>query len=400
MFTTNVYNRARSPPVKEGNFEVQSRQSNADVRSVRSQSPPSEHVFRGNQRPQSPYVNGKKNNGYVSPHLASNVVFYDHSYGYVNDLPNDRLLSPVQNDRYNRNKVNYNNYQETPQVQTPPKEKNSEPVRNQLVQPRRLVSDDYSDKGQVTKVGERRQSYNQDLVSPKNAGETNKKAAGVPTSGRYNRNEGGNVRDDRSEASTIVSALSSTNYLCPKCFNRHLGGDRKTQCMIERERDIENERKIASYNQRRQEEEDARKMQEKARRVYEGKEIHDRLNQEYEAKLENRRSPKKSDGGTTLSKIFENEEEVRLRQSELGSFFRSTLKDQIRRNEYDKEMEKINKSLPYDTSLRVGEGYRNKFIESPQSVLATLRNQVEEKAYLQQREKDVRFIKRKVNNIV
>jgi len=378
MFTSNVFNRARSP-ASQVDYEAQSRQS--DVRSVRSQSPRENRVISNNQRPQSPYVNGKKAADYVAPHLSSNVVFYDHSYGYVNDMPNDRLLSPVQNDRFNRKKqVTY----AEPQAQTPPKEKNNEPVRNQsAIQPRRLGSGDY-EKEQYTKIGERRGSNRQEMTSPRNE-ETNKRAAGVST----RKNEEGNVRDDRSEASTIVSNLSSTAYLCPKCFNRHLGGDRKTQCMIERERDIANERKIASYNQRLQEDEDARRNKERARRVNEGKEIHDKLNQEYEAKLDYRRSPKKSEGGTTLSKIFENEEELRFRQSELGSFFRSTLKDQMRRNEYDREMEKFNNSKPYDTSLRVGEGYRNKYIESPQSVLATLKDQVEERAYLQAREKDL-----------
>mmetsp|Transcript_23255 Transcript_23255/g.20132 ORF Transcript_23255/g.20132 Transcript_23255/m.20132 type:complete len:230 (+) Transcript_23255:329-1018(+) len=53
----------------------------------------------------SPFKDGKRDPKYVNNSTLSNEVFYDHEYGYVNDLPNDRLLGPVKNDKFSAAKT-------------------------------------------------------------------------------------------------------------------------------------------------------------------------------------------------------------------------------------------------------------------------------------------------------
>jgi len=48
----------------------------------------------------APYEKGRKNEAFVNPSLVSSDVFYDYNYGYKNDLPNPRLLTPVRNDKF------------------------------------------------------------------------------------------------------------------------------------------------------------------------------------------------------------------------------------------------------------------------------------------------------------
>jgi len=48
----------------------------------------------------SPYIGPKRNSKFVHPNITSHEAFYEFDYGYKNDLPNPRLLSPVKNDRF------------------------------------------------------------------------------------------------------------------------------------------------------------------------------------------------------------------------------------------------------------------------------------------------------------
>ncbi len=53
-----------------------------------------------NYKHSSPYVAGRRNTTFYNPNLLSSDVFYDHDYSYKNDLPNDRMLSSVKNDKF------------------------------------------------------------------------------------------------------------------------------------------------------------------------------------------------------------------------------------------------------------------------------------------------------------
>jgi len=213
--------------------------------------------------------------------------------------------------------------------------------------------------------------------------------AGKSSGANYRGNaEDYNMRDDRSEASTVISTLSSTGYVCPKCYNKHLAGSRNAMCSAMREQDRHHENKITDMHMKYLEEQEAQKRQEKAKRIQNTKEMQKKIDADYEARREQRRSPPK-EKDTSFKNLFDRQEEMRQKQQMLKQAFGTHIKEQIKRNENGKEKEKQANSQIYDTSLKVGNGYHNKYLDDPASVKRTLQNQVEEKLIKQNREKQL-----------
>ena len=365
----------------------------------------------------SPYVAGKKNNTFVNPNLVSSNVFYDHSYGYKGDLPNDRLLSPVRNDRYSKqrqNEGNTNNEDRAPL--TPPKARRVDVsedrfTRAQGLGPRRLeTTDDYpSRKAQQRSVdsrlprekGEPRKNSGINIQDDQFRRNSRTNYPGLeentqplrPAGGtRGDRNETYSIRDDRSEASTVVSTLSSDGYVCPKCLNRHMADGRRSGCMASKREDQERERRIHDMNKQLFEEESAKKRNERARRVEDSRNVKEKLDNEYNSRLESRRSPAREQTGNNLNNLFGKQDEMKERQKAVSEMFRSHLKDQIRNRDEDKERERKANSQVYNTSLNVGSDFHNRYLDDPDTVRYKLKEQIEEKNYKEQREKEVNYL--------
>lgn len=205
--------------------------------------------------------------------------------------------------------------------------------------------------------------------------------------GRYkSRGQDYDNREDRSE----TSALSSANYICPNCLNRHLSEDQRNLCRKQREEDIERERRLTENNNRIVKEEEAQERFNRSRRAEEGHELKDKLDREYNEKLEYRRSPKKDGSGSGFQRMFDRQENLVQRQKELNQAFGASLQDQMRHQSHQKYLEKERNSSPYSTSLHVGEGYHNRYLDGRSSNLASeLKDQVEDRAYQQRREREL-----------
>jgi len=212
--------------------------------------------------------------------------------------------------------------------------------------------------------------------------------AGKPTGSNNGRQfDNQSVRDDVSEASTVMSTLSSTGYLCPKCLNKHMAGNKRAMCTFERDLDKEHEAKISNMHRKLFEEQEAKKRLERAKRLDDAQEMKKLLDERHDARREQRRSPPK-ERDTSLGKVFDRQEEMRQKQLVLKQVFGTHLKDQIRAKEDEKEREKQANSRMHDTSLRIGGGYFNKYLDDPSTVRAVIQNQVEEKFMNQARERE------------
>jgi len=392
----------------------------------------------------SPYIEGKRNPNYQNPNMRSSQVFYEHNYGYKNDLPNDRLLVPVKNDRYrkdyegsrtpnrgdrtptrdrtpNYRDITPNREERVPLTPTRSQRQNAgeerftrsspyspqyhyeeeyapsyQPVRNMDFErtqkqvetpirhsrknsaisetPQRNIDFDY-------KVKEEREPI---LRSRNERG-----AAGRPSGANLRRsNVEDSMRDDRSEASTVISTLSSAGYVCPKCLNRHMADQKHSRCTADRFVARESERRLATVNRQYLDEAEEKKKEARARRVEDSRLLQQQLQRAYLEKRDKRRWPEQ-ERVTTFDGIFNRQEEHNQLQKALGESFRVNLRDQIKYTEQEKEKEKRSNLKPYNTSLLVGEGYNNKFLESQQTVKATLKDQVEEKMYNRLREEEV-----------
>jgi len=418
------------------------------------------HNFDAN----APSTNGKRNPRFFNPSFTSDNVFYDHNYGYKHDMPNERLLTPVKNDRFAKQ---YNDGSRTPNRgdRTPnrgdvtpgragdrtPERGDRTPTRNNLAPTTPTRTNNF----QFTPTKYERYEPNQERFSrtqnfepqqrlyneesaPKRTsmrdstpvreeifagpGGHSRKNSSISQNepapltpnrrkpeetarffGRSERpgapelnHEADNIRDDRSEASTVISTLSSAGYVCPKCFNRHVSDCKQAKSDVEKQQARNSERNLAVLNRQFLQDEEEKKKQARARRVEETRDLKDKLNQDYLEKQNKKRWPTKEEV-TTFDGIFNRQEDHKQLQKALGESFRVHLKDQIRHQESEKEKERHNNSMPYGTSLPVGEGYRNKYLDSPENMRATLKDQVEEKLYnnRRQQEEDKRVAQRK-----
>ena len=166
-------------------------------------------------------------------------------------------------------------------------------------------------------------------------------------------------------------------------------GVKNATCAVAREQEKEHENRITNMHMKYLEQQEAQKKLERAKRVQDTREVQKKLEADYEAKREQRRSPEK-DQDTSLKKVFDREEEMRQKQQMLKQVFGTHLKDQINARDNDKEREKRANAQPYDTTLRIGGNeYYNKYLDDPAAVRVTLQNQIEEKTIRQIREKEV-----------
>lgn len=206
------------------------------------------------------------------------------------------------------------------------------------------------------------------------------------SSGETRGNQDYDHRDDRSEA----SALSSANYICPNCLNRHLCDDQRNLCRKQREEDIQKERRITDYNKRIAKEEEENQRFSRSRRVDEGHDLKDKLDREYNDKLEYRRSPKKDGSGSGFEKMFDRQEDLVSRQKNMHHAYGASVQDQIRQHNHQQYLDKERNSSPYSTSLQIGEGYHNRYLDGRASNLGSeLKEQVEDRAYQQRKEREL-----------
>lgn len=293
----------------------------------------------------SPYVDGKKNAQYVHPSLTSNQVFYQ-SDDHKNKPADYKRPSTSANQESNR-------YATEERYQT----QDVRPVtsnQNARVDSRR--NDDRNE--EVDRYGSR---------------------AGARNEHHYYD------RDDRSETST----LSSTGYLCPNCLNRHIHEDQRDLCRRQRDEDIDRERRLNDRNTRLTQEEQEQDQFYRNARMNESKGLKEKLDQDYYSRLENRRSPKK-EPGSAFDNIFQGQNDLIEKNRAKNQDFRSSLQDQIRQSSWKKSQQKEANLSPYETSLQIGEGYHNKYVEGASgNIKRTLKDQVEEKTQRQRGEREV-----------
>jgi len=449
--SSNRFEPTFDRPQTSNNRESMRRDVSADAFLSKSQN------FNGDN---APFANGKRNPRFFHPSFTSNEVFYDHNYGYKNDMPNERLLTPVKNDRFGRKE--YNDGSRTPNRGdrtpnrgdiTPGRHGDRTPERNDYLAPPTPTRNNNFAPATPTKNNNfapftptkyererlqatedrfsRPQNYNDEFATPKRTAirieepeerqprerklssvSQNDQAPLTPV--RNNRDltptqlkkpeetarffgrsqkapEADNIKDDRSEASTVVSNLSSAGYVCPKCYNRHVSDCKFAKHEIERQNAKNSEKNLAVINRQSLQDEEEKKKQARARRVEETRELGDKLQQAYYDKQNQRRWPTKEQT-TTFDNIFNRQEDHKNIQKALGESFRVHLKDQMRYQEVEKEREREKKSMPYNTSLNIGEGYHNKYLDSPENMRASLKDQVEEKLYNHRRQKEVKIL--------
>ena len=444
--SSNRFEPAFDRPQTSNNQESMRRDVSADAFLTKSQNLNSENA---------PFANGKRNPRFFHPSFTSNEVFYDHNYGYKNDMPNERLLTPVKNDRFAKQ---YNDGGRTPNRgditpgrggdrtpergdRTPPRNdylapptptRNNNfapatPTRNNNFAPftptkyerQRLESteDRFSRPYNNEEFTTPKRTAFKDALEPEERQPRERKLSSIsqndqaPLTPVRNRDltpsqlkkpeetarffgraekapEADNIRDDRSEASTVISTLSSAGYVCPKCYNRHVADCKQARHEVERQQAKNSEKNLAVINRQSLQDEEEKKKQARARRVEETRELGDKLQQAYYDKQNQRRWPTKEQT-TTFDGIFNRQEDHKNIQKALGESFRVHLKDQMRYQEAEKEREKKNNAAPYNTSLPIGEGYHNKYLDSPENMRATLKDQVEEKLYNHRRQKEV-----------
>jgi len=374
----------------------------------------------------SPIVNGKKNNSFINPSLSSNEVFYDHDYGYVNDMPNDRLLSPVKHDKFGSSLQ-----RSRASADEQPKESSRSSTRNELVQSRQNYffsrdakdnnRDDVSESGQTSQRrriqlrsadGLASQSYKQDHSSRQQE-LSNQSYKQPELSNRSYRQELSNSRiliqeekpqrinndDARStkstksqarleEASERSTVSSKGDYRCPNCLNQQLCHAHKARSAYEKQRDRLEEVRVLNASKAKQEKEDIVKMLLKSKKAAETRKLGDKIEESYQQRLEDRRSPPRGPKETEFRKIFDAQDQRTHMRRVMSASFNNFLLDQIDDREYEKRAQRFEDTQFYNTSLQLGNNNYNKYLDDPETVLAILQDQVEDKAYQKKYEKE------------
>jgi len=127
----------------------------------------------------------------------------------------------------------------------------------------------------------------------------------------------------------------------------------------------------------------------KSKRVAETKKLGEKIEESYQDRLENRRSPPRVPKETEFKKIFDGHDQRGHMRRVMSASFNNYLLDQMDDNAYAKRAQKEADSQFYNTSLQFFKRQYNKYLDDPETVLAVLQDQVEEKAYKKKFEKEV-----------
>jgi len=333
----------------------------------------------------SPYVAGRRNTTFYNPNLLSSDVFYDHDYSYKNDLPNDRMLSLVKNDRFSverkpRNSLNqsaiFPSYQDE--------------------QPRRAM----------TPFLERRHSRPSALDSEDVLSQSFRESEGTRTPvpgirglslGGYDSEKIG--KPERSAREAPLPIVSEENErvrrggagekFCYECINASLAEKKRCQRAHEKMKEKETlamliaaENKRAGMNQERQ----------KMMNIIANKEEREGKSQKTLERYREMygRPVGPTDGGALMHSFYERHDEVAKQ--------RRYIEDDLKRDNLSlmaihkdrKEFERLDRLTSEFNSLQIhGNGYSNRKVESIGEIRKFIEGQIEEKKNRKALEKDV-----------
>jgi len=191
------------------------------------------------------------------------------------------------------------------------------------------------------------------------------------------------------EEQSEVSSAAAGNYLCTNCLNHHLCGDAKARCAFEKQRDRLEELNVLSMSKQKQEKEDLLNKLLKSKKVAETKKLGQKIEESYQEKLENRRSPPRTLNETEFKKIFDAHDHRGHMRRVMSSTFSNHLLDQMDDNKAAKRYQRLLDTQLYNTSLQVKGINDNPYLDDPETVLAILNGQVKQNASKKKWEKEV-----------
>jgi len=334
----------------------------------------------------SPYVAGRRNTTYYNPNLLSSDVFYDHDYSYKHDMPNDRMLSNVKNDRFSverkpRNSLNqsaiFPSYQDE--------------------QPRRAMT---------PALDRRRPSEidTDDILSTSSMRdyEENNRGTRTPVPGIRGLSLGGGndaervVRPERSAREGPLPVVSEEtekigkggDKYCYECINASLAEKKRCQREHEKRKDKEMlEYVIASENKRG----GMNQEREKMRNIIANKEAKEEKNQKTLERYREMygRPVGPTDGGVLIHSFYERHDQKARERRAIEDDLKNTNLSLMAIHRDRRDFERLDRLTSEFNSLQIsGNGYSNKRLESRGEVTRFLEDQIQEKQMRKALEKD------------